>query len=273
MSSGALRILVHNILEGFRPTSRRDDERRHLDRERVAAAQRLVADSAPDIYVMNEALYCRPFGDRLTDYTALLRFPHCAAALYDDEWGNAILSRHPIARTTEMRIYNRGGLRAEIETPEGRLTVASYHPHPRRRPENKAADFAELVDGVDGPVVVCGDFNCISPEDEVDAAALISAFSVFSATPEEDVRRFIKSGEEVFRVLRSRGLRDALPAAARRYTVPTDLLNPGKRSAMRIDHVLVSPDVEVIDGEVVDNEETNRISDHYPIRIDLRLAR
>ena len=56
-----------------------------------------------------------------------------------------------------MRIYNRGGLIAIIDTPGGQLSVASYHPHPGRYPENKALDFGQLVGGLTGPVIVCGD--------------------------------------------------------------------------------------------------------------------
>jgi len=42
----------------------------------------------------------------------------------------AILSQHPITRSQELNIYNRGGLIAVLATPLAALTVASYHPHP-----------------------------------------------------------------------------------------------------------------------------------------------
>jgi endonuclease/exonuclease/phosphatase family metal-dependent hydrolase len=77
--------------------------------------------------------------------------------------GNAILSQHPITRSQELNIYNRGGLIAVLATPLGALTVASYHPHPLRRPENKADAFAAMVAALAGPLLVCGDFNAISP--------------------------------------------------------------------------------------------------------------
>jgi endonuclease/exonuclease/phosphatase family metal-dependent hydrolase len=130
----SLRLVTFNILEGFRPMGGGDTERRLLDRQRAEAAKALVSTLAPDILVLNEALFCRLHAGRRVDYAELFAFPYGATALYDGAWGNAILSRHPISGSQELRIYNRGGLTAVIDTPEDQLTVASYHPHPHRYP-------------------------------------------------------------------------------------------------------------------------------------------
>jgi hypothetical protein len=55
---------------------------------RAKVAQTLVVGFDPDILVLNEALFCRT-------YAGLFGYPYHAASLYDDAWGNAILSRHP----------------------------------------------------------------------------------------------------------------------------------------------------------------------------------
>jgi endonuclease/exonuclease/phosphatase family metal-dependent hydrolase len=157
------RLVSFNILEGFRPTPTSSTERRLLDRERADAARSVVAHLAPDVLVLNEALFCRQYAGRTLDYGALFDFPFQAVALYDAEWGNAILSRCPIVTSREMRIYNRGGIVATIKTPAGPLSVASYHPHPGRYPENKALDFGQLIDGLTGPG--------INPEDHIDRAS------------------------------------------------------------------------------------------------------
>ncbi len=129
-----MRLVSFNILEGLRPITAGAGaaERRQLDRDRADAARAVVAELAPDILVLNEALFCRQYAGRTADYGALFDFPFGSLALYDDEWGNAILSRYPILKSQEMRIYNRGGLVATIKTPAGLLTVASYHPKTRR---------------------------------------------------------------------------------------------------------------------------------------------
>lgn len=267
-----LRLVSFNVLEGFRPLAKLGTERRLLDRQRVAAARAVVGELAPDILVLNEALFCRIHGGKKVDYQRLFGFPHEAAALYDGAWGNAILSRFPITRSREQRIYNRGGLIAVIATPGGALTVASYHPHPRRIPRNKALDFARLVEGLEGPLVVCGDLNCISPEDGVDREQLIRAFGEFSTTPAADVDRFLESGRLVFGALGNLGVRDAIPAAARRYSIPTDLISLDKSSGIRIDHILCNDKIAVLDGGVLHSRESNRASDHYPVFLDFRIA-
>ena len=267
----SLRLVSYNILEGFRPLESNVTERRLLDRQRAEAAKAVVADLDPDILVLNEALFCRLHSGKMIDYAGLFQFPHQAAALYDGAWGNVILSRHPIARSEEFRIYNRGGLTAVIDTLGGQLTIASYHPHPHRYPEHKALDFTDLVTNLTGPLIVCGDLNCISPEDAVDRSQLIESFRAFSSDAECAVDRFIESGTLVFGALAKLGLKDAIPKAGRHFSIPTDLINPDKRSGMRIDHILANDAIDVVFGEVVHSPASNQASDHHPVMLDLRI--
>jgi endonuclease/exonuclease/phosphatase family metal-dependent hydrolase len=265
------RIVSFNILEGFRPVAPDARERRQIDRARADAALALVSELAPDLLVLNEALFCRQHEGRMLDYGELFGFPYQAAALYDGAWGNAILSRYPIAKSEEMHIYNRSGLTALIDSPHGRFTVASYHPHPNRYPDNKALDFARMIAGVTGPLILCGDLNCINPEDHIDRAALIASFAHFTATAETAVDQLIESGRLVFGALYQRGLRDAVPPAGRRYSIPTDLLNIDKSSAIRIDHILANDLIEVLSGEVLHSAASNLASDHHPVMIEFRV--
>ena len=267
----SLRLVSFNILEGLRPLTPATVERRLISRDRSEAARAVVADLAPDILVLNEALFCRQFAGKTVDYGDLFGFAFQATALYDDAWGNAILSRYPITKSQEMRIYNRGGLIATIDVPAGPLNVASYHPHPRREPENKALDFTRLVAGLTGPLIVCGDMNCISPEDRTNRGQLIEAFRSFSTDAETAVDQFIKSGELVFSALGRLGLKDAVPLAGRRYSIPTDLINLNKDSAIRIDHVLANEAIEIVAGEVVHSSASNHASDHHPVMIEFRI--
>jgi endonuclease/exonuclease/phosphatase family metal-dependent hydrolase len=247
-------------------------ERRLLDRQRAEAAKKVVSDLYPDVLVLNEALFCQDHAGKRVDYAEVFAFPYEVSALYDGAWGNAILSRLPIIRSQELRIYNRGGLVAVIDTPSGPLTVASYHPHPHRYPENKALDFTQLVAGLDGSLIVCGDLNCISPEDHIDRSKLVEAFRAFSNDPESVVDRFIESGRLVFDSLSKFGLKDAIPPSGRRYSIPTDLISLDKSSGMRIDHVLANDKIEVVTGEVVHSLATNQASDHHPVMVEFRIG-
>ena len=106
--SDRLRLVSYNLLEGLRPIAPIAGERRQLDRERADAARRVVNDLDPDMLVLNEALYSRQYRGHMVDYARLFGFPYQSAALYDDAWGNAILSRCPILRSHEMRTEDRG---------------------------------------------------------------------------------------------------------------------------------------------------------------------
>jgi exonuclease III len=118
---------------------------------------------------------------------------------------------------------------------------------------------------------VCGDFNCISPEDPIDRRQLVEAFRKFSTSAEVAVERYIDSGRHVFDVLGKLGFKDAVPPAGRGYSMPTDLINRDKSSAMRIDHVLANDSVVVAGGEVVHTAATNRASDHHPVMLKFRI--
>jgi endonuclease/exonuclease/phosphatase family metal-dependent hydrolase len=270
--SKSLRLMSYNILEGLQPIDSSANERRHIDRDRAAAARAVVEELHPDILVLNEALFCRQYRGKVVEYGRLFQFPYEVAALYDAAWGNAILTRYPIAKSHEMRIYNRGGLTAVIETPIGELTVASYHPHPARYPTNKASDYVRLIADINGPLIVCGDLNCISPEDVIDRSAMIAACRRFSANPEATVDQFVESGRAVFGALREFGLTDAVPPPGRRYSIPTDLLSLEKGSAMRIDHILANDGVEIVSGEVVHRRASNRASDHHPVMVEFLIG-
>jgi endonuclease/exonuclease/phosphatase family metal-dependent hydrolase len=267
----SLKLVSFNILEGLRPLNGLGLERRQFDRDRLDAAMTVVRELDPDILVLNEALFCRAHAGKTVDYGGLFSFPHETAQLYDGAWGNAILSRHPIARTDELRIHNRAGLRAVLATPIGIVNVASYHPHPLRHPANKALDFASMVAPVRGPLLLCGDLNAISPEDVVDRPRLIAAFRRFASNPEATVDQFLESGRQVFARLAELGLHDAIPTAGRRYSIPTDLISLDKSSGIRIDHILANAAIEVLGGEVVHSAASNRASDHHPVALEFRV--
>ena len=143
-------------------------------------------------------------------------------------------------------------------------------PPPEPLPGNKASDFVRLVSGVRSPIV-CGDLNCISPEDTIDRSAMIEAFRSFSPDAEAAVDQFIESGRHVFRALGELGLKDDIPLTGRRYSMPTDLINKDKSSAMRIDHILANDAIEIVGGEVVHSAASNRASDHHPVLVEFHL--
>lgn len=257
-----------NLLEGACHTDPSGAPHDHP--QRLPAAQALVCSLSPDILVLNEALWCQPWQGHVRDYATRFGFPESCGRLYDAHWGNVILSRFPVVSRRYFDIYNRGGLVAEVLTPQGRVCVATYHPHPSRWPENKSQDFVEVaaLASPGCPLLLCGDFNAISPADRPDPAALAQAFARFSQNPVESSARFIDAGQAVFPRLRQAGLRDAFLPHQRSYTMPTRMLSDEKDSRMRIDHAWVNEGVVVEHAQVCQDPLADLASDHYPLLLD-----
>ena len=170
---------------------------------------------------------------------------------------------------------DRGLLAVRLGLPEGEAWVATYHPHPQRRPRKRLEDYAGFLPLLPGPLLLAGDMNAVSPEDAPDAAALARGFERFRApdVARREVERFVEAGRVLFRDVAPRfGLRDALKAAERGYTIPTPMLSTDVSSAMRIDFILVNGGIAVDKGWVVRGPEADVASDHYPVAADFRLA-
>ena len=242
------------------------------DDARVAHAQSLISDLQPDVLVLNEALWCAPWEGHVRSYAQMFGFAFESSHLYDKHWGNTILSKHPIVHSQGFHIYNRGGAVVTIDVGGQHIQVGTYHPHPSRYPHNKADDFLRVTQLFDRalPNVLAGDFNAIHPDDQIDEAQLLRGFASFSKNPEQDMRRFIDAGQAIFPVLDELGWRDAVTDSV--HTIPTAMLGGGLDSAMRIDHLLVNAQVDVLEGRVVHDVRADGASDHYPILARLLIS-
>jgi Metal-dependent hydrolase len=89
-----------------------------------------------------------------------------AAMPYDGgQYGLAILSKHPIGKTQVIRLPGDGepriGFLAEIQAPQGSITLVSTHFH-HRSGESRIAQAKELLAALaktSGPIVIAGDLN------------------------------------------------------------------------------------------------------------------
>lgn len=261
-----LRFMSWNLLEGGNeagatiPTAS----------ARLAHAKQLVSNLNPDFLILNEALWCNPHEHSHFDYAEYFQFPHQHGHLYDQHWGNVLLSRFPIISVKQYQIYNRSGFLAIVDTPDGKIQVGTYHPHPSRYAHHKALDYHSLLNCTNPhlPTLVGGDFNAISPEDKPDPQALAKSFERFSKNPIYDSKRFIDGGNHVFEMVERLGFRDAIPPLNRKPTMPTRLITDTTDSAMRIDHILCNTHVWIQNGWVEKTELADLSSDHYPVLVD-----
>jgi hypothetical protein len=119
-------------------------------------------------------------------------------------------------------------------------------------------------------VVVLGDLNALSPEDEY-------AHLSFEAMNEKQRAKFTRDQKlrfDVIRKLRSSGFVDSAVLQGKNHihTAPTALKDDIAHAHMRLDYVFVSSALSpYIDRyQVVKDRNTHIASDHYPVAVELR---
>lgn len=165
-------------------------------------------------------------------------------------YGHALLCRHQLElqkattfASAHLDAEPRGAIWARATFPAGdTIDVISTHLGVHRK--ERAIQSRELVghgwlasEGLQGPVLLCGDLNALP----------------YATT----YRRF---------AAKLRDAQRALPRHRPRATFPSLL------PVLRLDHVFVSPELEVRAIHVPWNARSRRASDHLPLIIDLELC-
>ncbi|CAN5681955.1 endonuclease/exonuclease/phosphatase family protein [soil metagenome] len=222
------------------------DERRDL-----ARIARVIRESGADIIGLQEVdrHFDRrsEFQDQLTvlgglldmhvAFVRTLQLPPIVPGEPLRQYGNAVLTRYPIARSSEEALpfdagsEPRGALLATIDAPGGPLHVAVSHlgVTSSAERERQAAALRSALGPSPSRTVVLADVN---------------------AEPGSDEARAL-----------SRGLTDAWPAV----DDGPGLTFPATGPTRRIDHVLVSPDLRVLSARVPPGDA----ADHLPVVVDV----
>ena len=171
----------------------------------------------------------------------LADYPYRLAAPRLDPFGSAVLSRLPLEDSELLLVAGLPLPRTTVVVGDRRVRLYDAH---TRAPigegigtwKAQLAELRRMVEAEDGPRVVAGDLNATS-------------------------------GHRAYRDLLQAGLRDAHVERGRWWvtTWPTD--RRWVPPLARLDHVLVSPEVVVVDVR----EGTGRGSDHRPVIADLAL--
>ncbi len=244
---GTLRLLSLNIqfgLQGSRYTQYLTHAWRHVLPTRKARANldRIAALAAPyDLVAIQEADAGSLRTSRLNQVAHLAElagFPHWHAAVTRDlrpfaQHCLGCLSRWPLQfvkyHALPGWLPGRGALEVEIQPPGyERLRLVIAHLALGRRARARQLGFiAKLVRGATDTIVL-GDLNCGPPE--------LAAHAGFSDTG----LRGVHDGAHTF---------------------------PSWRPSRALDHILVTPTVEVIGATVLEE----RLSDHLPVATEIRL--
>jgi len=241
-SGDTLRVMTYNIRACRGLDNARSPER----------TAQVIEEQNPDIVALQEVDLERSRSGMVNQASLLASLTGLhwiAAPSFNDgtgDYGNALLSRMPAELLEHRALPNAEGheprsvMRVRIVAGATPIHLINTHLGFRRR--DRALQMEELLserwladDQDDTPKILCGDLNC-SPRDPW------------------------------FRRLSER-MTDA-PAAAHRRPSTTW---PTRRPFRRIDHLLVSGGIEVIETAVVRTEPSRLASDHYPLVADLRV--
>lgn len=168
-------------------------------------------------------------------------FAHCRYGVnnvneggYKLNYGNAVISRHPVARFEnhpfgDASLGEKGFLVADIEMKGRVVTFAVAHLDFRtaKNRTRQVQKMIEVLKGIDGPLVVMGDFNYDLTGTEESLRLLVEALSLTTWTP-------------------------------RRGTGATF---PAKRPATRIDYIFITDDLEF----VACASPAKHLTDHLPV--------
>ena len=239
--------MTYNVHGGFGADFR-------LDLSRIA---RVIESQAVDLCALQELDVERPRSGshdqpRWLAQELGMQLEFCSARECDGgRYGNAVLSRHPIENVRIACLPRRRDDRepralqwVRLLTTSGPLNVLNTHLGLDRLERKIQAAALLGRDWVDdacatGPTVVCGDFNA-------------------------------RPRSLVYRMLTER-LRDAQLVVPHEHTPLSTF--PSLLPLLRIDHVLVSPDVEVQACSVVRGKLARLASDHLPLIADIELPR
>ncbi len=196
-----------------------------------------IQQTRPDLVLVVEV--DQPWIDGLQPY--LLDYPYAALHARRDTYGIAVFSRFPL--TSEEVLYfgdaHLPSVQVSLDLNDRPLTLIGTHPPPPRGPVNSSyrnqqmTEIAQYISGIQGARILAGDLN------------------VTSWSP------FFKEW------LGESGLHDSRLGFGVQATWPTT--NPV--FLIPLDHVLVSPDIQVIQRQV----GANVGSDHHPVLMDFTL--
>lgn len=129
---------------------------------RAAELASTVERTSPDLVALQE--YTNRNGSRLAATSALAAYPYRLLDPDGTANGIALFSRFPFRDAQKVSIAGRKALRAVATTPVGPVTVVVVHtvaPVEGSAPdwEDELRAIADLTHGVDGPLILTGDFN------------------------------------------------------------------------------------------------------------------
>lgn len=246
-----MKIVFWNILFGFHDMSSVRFGKVKLNCIRRDLARDVLVDLDPDIVVLTEAQwYKKEDNTPYMNYAAFFNeigLGHCTFVNEHHEWAYAVGSKDPCYRSHKLSVpYGEAGAgRFFFQNQE--LVIDTFHPHPTALNETqKFLCFKEILKDNDAfdHYIIGGDFN-----------------TTRVAPPQWGYN------PTVIPYLEQVGLKDLVaPYNGELTTFPTKM-DP-EQPKVSLDHVF-GKGVKVVQSRIVQVEECNEVSDHYPIFVEI----
>ena len=245
-------------------------------RERLDALTRYLDATQPDVVALQEVRFLdgRSQSELIADACS---YP---AHHYDRSWGSgdeeeglAVLSRHPLTASPSVPLPGKDKdvprqlQRVEVEVHGRPLLLANTHLAFRRRHGGLRLQQVRRILEVLPPDGQGAD-RAHSRQDETATRPTVLVGDLNATARSRAVRRLLAAPP------RGAGLRDAQAAVAGRPRATFSFANPFANQrwllGRRVDHVLVSPDLRVLDARaVLTGADAPVVSDHYGVRVEL----
>lgn len=259
-----LKVMTYNVMYGFR-----GNEDLKLERKRLQLAKKAIKKENPDILLLCEAGFCAENNTGIFfDYKKHFGYEHAVAVPQKNRLGLILLSKYPIAWSMPFTGPQGSAIHTIIECKQP-IEVIGLYPWFDLPDERKIEWMKLLLDNIDPPAIIMGDLNALSHKDKHDKEVMLGAFKKFAGAEYEILVETLLE-KKLLPHLEERGYKDALEKDSR-PTIPTELDDPVKDSPLRLDYILVTPDIEVKSAKLVKNKDTDYASDHYPITATLKI--
>ena len=235
--SGKLRVMTYNIHESYSADYR-------VDLDEMA---RVIEAQKPDIIGLQEVNRARISNgliDCLSYLSQRLDMPSVFGPSFDDgQFGNAIISRHPVLSWKMLRYRNNnkdrvcGALHARFQTPSGPVNIYVTHLDKMKDSSIRKKQVGELLGYWDR-----------NPRSII--------MGVFNAAPDMP---------EMTPLYRA-GLIDILETAGKKNV--TTYLGDFSTPPGRFDYIFLTPDIRFKNVRVIES----RASDHVPVVVDIDVA-
>ncbi len=183
--------------------------------------------------------------------------------------GVTVMTRLPVEKFETIRIFNRNAIRTSVEGVDIFTTYLDDLSE-----DTRLKQVGALFEKVEAkrPVIITGDLNSFDQDDLMGAKTglkILYSFNANARSMEPVTNEMARA--EVTKLIKENGFRDM--GKGKGNTIPSKLF-PIKLNGpmLRVDYGFCTPNIKVESFEVLRGEEFDKLSDHFPIMMSVKIG-